>query len=464
MRVTLIFPQTTDVMRGGDNRLPPNALYYLASILRTRGHDVQVEPRPRPDLLSRSFAETLASGCDVLGISANSINWRFARGLASEVRRVRRDLPIVLGGIHASLFPEHALEVSTADYVLRGEAEESLPELLDAIAAGRGFQEIGGLTWRDKDGTVRSNPSRPLLSSQALEAGPAPAFDLLHDGEYQGIALESSRGCAFNCAFCSIPYRRSFRALGADAFVRRLTESLDLAEPRLRSPFGRTSVYILDDCFTTSKKRVVEIFERLEPLKNRVRYGIEARADQVTDAIARTMEGTEFWLIQMGLESGYPEGLRKVNKGLKIEDIERACSILRDHGLAEATDYAFIVGFPWESRDDCLRTLDFAVYLHMTYGGHISLAWYEPFPGSPLWDRRVEEGLPMHEGLYDDPGLNWRESPELFHAIRPRMSWDDCVEIEEVVHALTALDPKYLQFRNFQEAWEREAQRSGAVA
>jgi anaerobic magnesium-protoporphyrin IX monomethyl ester cyclase len=464
MRVTLIFPQTTDVMRGGDNRLPPNALYYLASILRARGHEVQVEPRPRPDLLSPGFVETLASGCDLLGISSNSINWRFARGLAVEARRARRDLPIVLGGIHASLFPEHALHVTPADYVLRGEAEESFPELLDTIAAGRGFEAIGGLTWRDKAGTIRSNPSRPLLSSKQLEAAPTPAFDLLPEGEYRGIAIESSRGCAFNCAFCSIPYRRSFRSLGAEPFVRRLTESLDLAEPRLKSPFGRTSVYILDDCFTTSKKRVLEIFERLAPLRDRVRYGIEARADQVTDAMARTLEGSEFWLIQMGLESGYPEGLRKVNKGLKIEDIERACSILRDHGLAEATDYAFILGFPWEDRDDCLRTLDFAVYLHMNYGGHISLAWYEPFPGSPLWDRRVEDRLPLQESLYDDVDFNWREDPGLFRAIRPRMTWDECMEIEDVIHALTALDPKYLQFRNFKESWQEEARRTGAAA
>jgi anaerobic magnesium-protoporphyrin IX monomethyl ester cyclase len=460
MRVTLIFPQLTDVMRGGDNRLPPNALYYLASILRLRGHEVRVEPRPRPDLLSPSYVQTLVADCDVLGISSNTINWRFARGLACEVGRIRPDLPVVLGGIHASLFPEHALQVTPADYVLRGEAEESLPELLAAIASGRGFEGIGGLTWRDRDGTIRSNPSRPLLAPEELEAGPAPAFDLLPDGEYQGIALESSRGCAFNCAFCSIPYRRSFRSLGAEAFVRRLNESLELAEPRLKSPFGRTSVYILDDCFTTSKKRVVDIFERLAPLRGRVRYGIEARADQVTEAMAGALEGSEFWLIQMGLESGYPEGLRKVNKGLKIEDIERACSILRDHGLAEATDYAFILGFPWEDRDDCLRTLDFAVYLHMNYGGHISLAWYEPFPGSPLWDRREEAGLPLHEGLYDDPGRNWREDPDLFHAIRPRMTWEDCLEVEDVIQALTALDPKYLQFRKFQESWQQETRRS----
>lgn len=453
MRVTLIFPQLTDVMRGGDNRLPPNALYYLASILRAQGHEVRVEPRPQPELLSPSFVETFVADCDVLGISSNSINWRFARAFAVVVGKARPDLPVVLGGIHASLFPEHALAITPADYVLRGEAEESLPELLTAIAAGHGFEAIGGLTWRDRDGTIRSNPARPLLSPQELEAGPAPAFDLLPDGEYQGIALESSRGCAFNCAFCSIPYRRNFRCLGAEAFVRRLNESLELAEHKLKSPFGRTSVYILDDCFTTSKKRVVDIFERLAPLRDRVRYGIEARADQVTEPMAKALEGSELWLIQMGLESGYPEGLLKVNKGLKIEDIERACAILHDHGLAEATDYAFILGFPWEDRDDCLRTLDFATYLHMAYGGHISLAWYQPFPGSPLWDRRHELGLPIDEGIYDDPSYNWRQDPDLFRRIRPRMTWDDCMQVEEVIRALVVLDPKYLQYRQFEEVW-----------
>ncbi|MFL6292277.1 MAG: B12-binding domain-containing radical SAM protein [Thermoanaerobaculia bacterium] len=458
MRVTLSFPQVTHVMRtgAGDRTLPPNAVFYLAAILRRHGHEVRAEVLPRADLLAPSYVGPLVEGCDVLGLSANSINWRFARRLAIAAREARPDLPIVLGGIHPSLFPEHVLATTPADFVLRGEAETSLPELLDAIAAGTrygghggyggygGFERIAGLTWRD-GGEVRSNPARPLLTREELAAQPPPAFDLMPAGEYHGIGVESSRGCAFSCVFCSIPYRRSFRPLDAAAFCDRLARSLELAGPRLVSPFGKASVYILDDCFTTSKRRAVEIFDRLAPLRGRVRYGIEARADQVTEPLARTLAENELWLIQMGLESGYPEGLERVGKGLSIADIERACAILRDHGLSDAADYAFILGFPWEDRDDCLRTLDFALYLHLTYGGHISLAWYEPFPGSPLWERREEEGLRLSPGMFDDAGFDWRRSPEVFGSLRPRMTPADVAAVQQVAASIAALDPKYLR-------------------
>jgi anaerobic magnesium-protoporphyrin IX monomethyl ester cyclase len=445
MRATLLFPQTTDVMRGGDRRLPPNAIFYLAAILREHGHEVRTESLPREDLFAPATVAGLIAGCDVLGLSANSINWRFARRFALAARQERPDLPIVLGGIHPSLFPEHVLKTTPADYVLRGEAERSLPELLDAIAAGGGFDRVAGLTWRDGS-VLRSNPSRPLLTREELASQPVPAFDLLPAGEYHAIAVESSRGCAFNCVFCSIPYRRSFRAIEAAPFVDRLARCLDLAAPKLIPSDGKTSVYILDDCFTTSKRRAVEIFEGLEPL-GRLRYGIEARADQVTEPLARAMSRYDFWLIQMGLESGYPEGLRRVNKGLKIEDIERGCAIWQDYGLADATDYAFIIGFPWETRDDCLRTLDFALYLHLRYGGHISVNWYEPFPGSPLWERREEEGLHLSCDIYDEAALDWRRDPDIFHRIRPKLTWDDAREMDEVIAAITTIDPKFLRFR-----------------
>jgi radical SAM superfamily enzyme YgiQ (UPF0313 family) len=180
-----------------------------------RAHQVTVEPLPRADLFAPEFVQPLVENCDLLGISSNSINWRFARKLSLLARAARPDLRIVLGGIHASLFPEHAIEISSADYVLRGEAEYTFPELVNAITSGKGFEAIAGLTYRDRQEVVRSNPAAPLLTREQLASQPAPAFDLLPENEYHGIAIESARGCAFNCVFCSIPYRRSFRDLSA---------------------------------------------------------------------------------------------------------------------------------------------------------------------------------------------------------------------------------------------------------
>jgi radical SAM superfamily enzyme YgiQ (UPF0313 family) len=441
MRVTLIFPQRTWVMRQGGRTLPPNAPYALAAILRREGHEVRVESVPRPDLFAPAFAHELASGCDLLGISANSINWRFARRLTQEVKRARPRLPVVLGGLHPTLFPGHVLETTPADYVVRGEGEEALPELAAALGAGGEVGEVGGLAWRDGDGGLRFNPLRPLLTPTQLAAQPLPAFDLLPAGEYQGLAVESSRGCAFDCVFCSIPYRRNFRALPAAAFVDRLLGSVELARGRLDSPSQKTAVYLLDDCFTTHKKRAVEILERLLPWREQLRFGIEARADQVTEQLARLLARHELWLIQLGIECGYPEGLERVRKGLQLEDVERACALLQEHGLAEAADYAFIIGFPWETKEDCLRTLDFGLYLHLRYGGHLSLSWYEPFPGSRLWN----DGLGLGPEIFDEAERDWRRDAEIFARLRPRLRPEDFDELEGVIASIAELDQKFLR-------------------
>lgn len=444
MRVTLVFPQFDHVTRKGDNTLPPYGIFYLAAILRKHGHQVRIHTLHQPDIFDPHFVSSLVDDCDVLGLSANTINWRILRKFAFVARSLRQNLPIVLGGIHPSIFDQHALSTTPADYIIRGEGEIALLEVLDALNGNRKFCNIGGLTYRDKLGNIHTNPSRPLLTKRELATQPIPAFDLLPPNEYHGLSIESSRGCAFNCVFCSIPYQRSFRSLEAEIFVSRLVQSVDIVGPKLISPWGKTSVYILDDCFTTSKRRVIEIFERLLPQRNCIRIGIEARADQITEDMTKIMAEYDFWLIQLGIESGYSKGLRRINKGLCIEDVERSCRILKDYGLSDSTNYAFMIGLPWETKKDCLRTLEFAIYLHLNFGGHISISWYEPFPGSPLWDRRTEEKLPITLETYDDPDFDWRSDVSLFRSIRPRLSWSDIHEIEEVISSMAALDSKYL--------------------
>jgi len=447
MQAALVFPQTTDVMGGGDsNSFPPYGIFYLAAILRDHGHQVHTYVSPKSNIFDESFISNVINDCDILGLSANSINWRYLRAFSFIARSLRPDMPIILGGIHASAFDKHALNVTPADYVVRGEGEITFLELLDALMGKRELSKVKGLTYRDKSGNIVVNPDRSLLSEDILESQPVPAYDLLPLNEYNGIAIESSRGCANNCAFCSIPYRGNYRFIGPKTFVSRLKKSLDIAKPRLISSKGKTPIYILDDCFTISSSRVKEIFEMLIPLKNDVYYGLEARADQINEETVKAMSEHEFWLIQMGLESGYSDGLNKINKAISLEDIEKACKILRDYGLSNVTNYSFIIGLPWETKADCLRTLDYALYLHLKFGGHISINWYEPFPGSFLWEKLNRDKFPVELGIYDGQDCNWREDLDIFHRLHPLLCPNDIDEVEETVAALAILDHKYLQY------------------
>jgi len=132
--------------------MPPPAIYVLAAVLRQNGFAVRVldptalrrvQPLDRPEAGLDSLLADALDGVDAVGISANSINWGVARLVAAEIRRQRPGMPIICGGVHPTYFDRHVVAHSAVDYVIRGEGEEALPQLLRCLAG-----EPGGVTGR----------------------------------------------------------------------------------------------------------------------------------------------------------------------------------------------------------------------------------------------------------------------------------------------------------------------------
>ena len=193
----------------------PLGLGYLAAVLREAGHpvaiyDAAVEDEPLETVVRRG-------GYEMLGITAATPLIKDAWNMAKEGKRL--GMITVLGGPHLTLMPEESVgpEHPEVDYVVKGEAEESIIELVDAIEGRRAMETVHGLYWRARTG--RSWSTRPRAWSSNLDAIPYPAHDLFKINRYTNLqpltdgldknarafTIMTSRGCPYKCTYCSKP-------------------------------------------------------------------------------------------------------------------------------------------------------------------------------------------------------------------------------------------------------------------
>lgn len=427
MKVMLVAPPIMDY-RGGELRsiamdavreCPPYGIYSLASILRKAGHEVVVA-----DLIaagSNQLQPFLAElpDCALVGIGATTLSWPTARDVITQIRQAREDVPIVLGGIHPTMFDRHMLGAFPVQFVVRGEGEVALPALCRALEQHQDLAQVPNLSWRDKEGRLVRNPVAPLISADELAFFPLPDYRELPKGAYKTLSIESSRGCAYDCSFCSTSYRRSWRAMPAAAFVERLAAVLghvDRAQHDI--------IHIVDDEFSTNPRRAMDILDLM------VRRGLtpqlvyDSRAtDLLEGGFPAAISGFTHRLL-VGAECGYDQGLRRIGKGTSCEILEKAAQALYRHGISDRADFSFIIGLPWETRSEVEKTVRFAMRLLGKYGVRVLLQWYSVIPGSRLWEEHRRKQL-VNEAMYDEYGFF--RNLYLFRAgvaISPADIWD----------------------------------------
>ena len=214
----------TPIAQDETKNCPPYGVYLLVNVLRAAGHEVTLidliaEGTNRVDHHRSALLEA-----DLVGIGATSMSWPTAVDVIKQMRRMRADIRVVVGGIHPSLFDTYLLSRHAIDFVVRGEGELALPALCAALESGDSLAFVPNLSWRSADGRIVRNDAGPKIHASRLTDFPLPAYDLLPKGIYKGLAIESSRGCAFDCSFCSTSYRKSYRGMNPEGFVDRLQQ------------------------------------------------------------------------------------------------------------------------------------------------------------------------------------------------------------------------------------------------
>jgi radical SAM superfamily enzyme YgiQ (UPF0313 family) len=378
---------------------PPLGIYTLAAVLEAHGHDVVIA-----DLilhgtrLVEAFDDDI-DRADLVGVGATSMAWPAALDVIRQVRNRRPDVPIVCGGIHPTLFDRYILKAFPVQFVVRGEGEVAIARLCDALANGHDPGGVPNLSWIDSAGRLVRNAIDPKLPTGELADVPLPRWDRLPPGSYKCLAIESSRGCAYDCSFCSTPYRKTWRGLDADVVVARLEHAL--------AHLDRTSagcVHIVDDEFSLNPARATAIARAIRHRGLQPRLLFDSRARDLlhpdfVPGIAPYAAG-----LLVGAECGYDEGLERVGKGGTCQTLEQAAKVLADNGIAAITDFSFILGLPWETHVEVRKTIRFATHLFAEYGVHVMMQWYRQIPGSRIWEDARRDFL-VHESMYDDYGF-----------------------------------------------------------
>jgi len=400
---------------------PPLAIYLLASLAELAGHDVQVlDPCLYKDLESEEEFRKAFSGYDALCFSATSSTWpETARTLKR--LQLKTDRPfIILGGLHASLFDEYLLRKFPIDFIVRGEGEKTLPALLDALGQGRDPGAVDGISFL-QGGEVIRTPERALLSEDELNENSVPRYDLIPPGYYHLLPVETSRGCRYRCVFCSIRNPRTWRGISPQAVAK----VLDRAEPYLDSVLER-GWHVVDDCFLSRGQDLDALSEAL--CKSDGAFALNSRVNEFLDPLKlKSYTRLNVLLCEIGVECGYKDGLRRVKKGILLEQVDECARILRERELIDRINFSYIIGLPWERRVEAMDTIKYAFGIAKKYGGGIELGWHVVYPGSEIYFHPEIYGVEMSPEIYDRKA--WWRDKKLFYLMRPELSRADVKDI-----------------------------------
>ncbi len=376
-RVTMVEPKNGHLHIYSHYALPRLGGVLLATIMKQRGYQAEALFMESRQVIARQ------TRTDLVGISTITATASSAYGLGDAFRA--RGVPVVYGGPHATFLPEEALQ--HGDYVITGEGETGLPMLADALNGRGALCDVPGLVWKDR-GAVRRNPPAPAIED--LDALPFPDFSLLDMGSctkmgIQGpgkptIPVQTSRGCPFDCTFCSVTgmFGRRYR--------HRSTESV-IAELSRYDPAERI-IFFYDDNFAASPRKTKELLEAMI----RRRFGF-AWSTQVRSDVARDPEMLDLMVqagctsLYIGFESVDPQALREMKKSQTVDDIRFAIREIRRRGIH--IHGMFVFGFDSDTPESARATVDFALAEKVDTVQFMILT---PLPGSGFYSRVLAEG------------------------------------------------------------------------
>ena len=420
MKVLLIAPHKAEyVYRVGH---PPSVgLLCIAAVLRQAGHEPVIidlnvvhssESVDRNEFCARyviDMIEDLQPG--MIGVNCfTAARFPFVRHLAGTIKQKHPSLPIVIGGMHPTLFFQEILEnCPSINAIILGEGEYQAVALAEAYSSGV-YKKIEALAYRDNNGQIIHNPRKSYINN--LDSLPTPAWDLIKLEDYysdhstwhnprgleinMSVPIYTSRSCPYDCNFCS-----SKKVMGRGMRLRSPERVVDEMEI-LYQKYGQNYFGFIDDILTLNKKHILnlcnEIIRRrmVIQLESSVGYNLNSLDEEVIDAMVQA--GCTYMILP--IEHGNDRIRNEIiGKRLPRDKIFEVAAICKRYNVL--TGATCIMGFPEDTNETLTDTLDLLKELQLDINNVLNII---PFPGTNIFDRAVREGL-----LFDeiDPGSLW---------------------------------------------------------
>jgi len=394
MNVLLISPQGSNIYAKMKVALPPLGIAYLAAVIREKGHDVRIIDRSieQMELLPEDFAPF-----DLIGISADTPRYPEAVEIARTAKKAGK--MVVMGGYHVTFLDKEALETGVVDIVVRGEAEEIITNLIDALENKKDLSGVKGISFVRDNNLIRTPAAPP---PQDLDALPFPARDLLtikkYNSKMAGLPvtnLITSRGCPFNCYFCSSS------KFGGLKWRYRSAKSIADEMEILYHKYGYRAFAFMDDNFTLSKRRIMNFADELEKRHmDDIIWWCFSRVDILirNEDMVKRMADVGAFQIFLGLESHNEQTLNDYGKNVGNKEQEQAIEMLHKYGIN--IHGSFIVGDIDETKEMAMQTAKWVQKINPRVAQFSILT---PYPGTALYNDVEREGRFLHKNweLYD---------------------------------------------------------------
>jgi anaerobic magnesium-protoporphyrin IX monomethyl ester cyclase len=395
MKVTLCYPSLLPGQRAKYG-LQPLGVLYIAALLRRHGIAVEVVDADVDGLtVQEMVGRILTTQPDLVGFSMMTPQLIPALQTCVGLREARPDLKIVLGGAHIDSTHEDVFSMADCfDFAIYGEGEYALLEAVQRLEAPGSasladrLAGIGNVIYRDADGRVVRNPSRPFLAN--LDELPSVDYDMVDIRKYiiptmagkYVISMMLSRGCPFKCTFCDAPITmgKKLRFWSMDRIIHDIRYYVD--------KYDCHNFVFKDSTFTANKKWADAFCDRLIEAKLNIKWRCNTRVNLVPPPLLEKMKKAGCYVINFGVESGDPQILKTIEKETKIEDVYDAHRRCRKLGIR--TYATFLVGNPGETVETVNRTIQVAT------GIRPNLAMFfvsTAYPGTPLYDQAVAQGM-----------------------------------------------------------------------
>ena len=312
---------------------------------------------------------------DLIGITFMSTKMGAVQQITNIAKQLFPNVPVVLGGAHPSVLFHSTLETTKTDYVVIGEGEKTFCELIETLERGGiEFSGIRGLAYRNSQKKITVTPSRPLIPD--IDSLPFPDREsLFRLDTYRPDDLSmimTSRGCPFNCTFCSSLWERKVRNRSVPNIIAEIEYLIER--------FHTTNIYFKDDTFTVNKSRVQALCRTLREKKIDVGWECLTRIELIDENLTLEMRDAGMNYLKIGIETGSERILKATNKNITLEQIKKGAAILNK--LKQKWSAFFMIGYPDESEEEIRMSLRLIEDIQPTY---VSMSVLAPYPGCQIY-------------------------------------------------------------------------------
>jgi anaerobic magnesium-protoporphyrin IX monomethyl ester cyclase len=361
---------------------PSLSLLYVAGILEEAGCEVLFIDAHAENLSIEDTVQRLNDfGPDFIGYTLTtylffqSMDW--IKAIKDEL-----DIPVIVGGVHLSIYAKETLAYSSIDYAITGEAEHSLPNLLKALTSKEDLYSVRGIAFKKDDGEV-------VVTARAADVdvneAPFPARQLLKNEIYYSFISKyknfsvfiTSRGCPYKCIFCE-QGSKTFRPRSP----KNVVDELEICVKE----FGIRELDFFDSSFTIQKQRVIDICDEIKRRKLDIVWAARTRVDCITDDVLKAMKSAGCSRIYYGIESGNREILKTLKKSTSLEMYHDVIKRTKQHGIY--TFGYFMLGNPYENEITIRQTIRLSLELDLDYAQFSKVT---PMPATEMYTLLLKE-------------------------------------------------------------------------